>query len=173
MNAYHVNHITSSPHYPQSNDGLAEMYVQIVKSLFDKAIEEGEDLFKCLMIYCNTPLSGSVQSQMQILQSRSTRSVLTMSNAARQQLGLQPEKLRTVNKYQDAISKWWYPATITSLFAQPRSYSITTREGVTYRKTHTHVTPYQPQSQKSEDEHCEMQTLKANCKQSNSVDNKK
>ena len=36
MNAYHVNHITSSPQYPQSN-GCAEKYVQIVKSLFYKA----------------------------------------------------------------------------------------------------------------------------------------
>ena len=60
MNAYRVNHISSSPHFPQSN-GLAEKCVQIVKSLFHKAKEEGKDLFKHLMIYHNTPLSGSLQ----------------------------------------------------------------------------------------------------------------
>ena len=168
MNAYHVNHITSSPHYPQPNR-LPEKYAQIVKGLFHKAKEEGKDLFKCLMIYHNTPLSGSLQSLMQILQSRSTSSHLPMSNAGRQQLGLQPEKLRTVNKnehlpsdnlhigqdviYQDVTSKWWYPATITSLCEQPRSCNITTREGITYRKTQTHLKSYQPQSKKLEDEH--------------------
>ena len=96
MNTYHVNHIKSSPYYPQSN-GLAEKYVQIVKSLFCKA-KKGKDLFKCLMIYHNTPLSGSLQSPLQILQSRSARSDLPMSNTARQELGLWPEKLRNVNK---------------------------------------------------------------------------
>ena len=50
------------------------------------------------MIYHSTPLSGSLQSLMQILQSRCSRSDLPMSNAARQQLGLQPERLRTVYK---------------------------------------------------------------------------
>ena len=97
MYAYHVTHITSSPHYPQSN-GLAEKYIQIVKSLFYKAKEEGKDLFKCLMIYCNTPLSGSLQSLMQIMQSRCARSDIPMSNPARHPLGLQFEKLRTVYK---------------------------------------------------------------------------
>ena len=56
MKEYHVNHITSLPHYPQSN-GLAEKYVQIIKNLFYKVKEEGQDLHKCLMIYRNTPLS--------------------------------------------------------------------------------------------------------------------
>ena len=42
MQSYSVNHITSSLDYPQSNS-LAEKYVQIVKSLFYKANEEGKD----------------------------------------------------------------------------------------------------------------------------------
>ena len=63
---YQVNHITSSPHYPQSND-LAEKYIQIVKNLFHKAKEEGQDLHKCLMVYRSTPLSSQLQSPMQIL----------------------------------------------------------------------------------------------------------
>ena len=76
----------------------------IVKSLFYKAKEEGKDLFKCLMIYCSTLLSCSLQSLMKILQSRRARSDLPMSNADRQQLVLQPEKLRNVNKNQHFTS---------------------------------------------------------------------
>ena len=40
MQSDSVNHITNSLHYPQSNV-LAEKFVQIVKSLFYKAKEEG------------------------------------------------------------------------------------------------------------------------------------
>ena len=72
MKEYGVNHITSSPHYPQSN-ALAEKFVQIVKNLFHKPKEEGKDMFECLMMYHNTPLSISSQTPMQILQSRSAR----------------------------------------------------------------------------------------------------
>ena len=53
MKEYSVNHITSSPHYLQSN-GLMEKHVQIVKNLFYKVQEEGTDLNKSLMIYRNT-----------------------------------------------------------------------------------------------------------------------
>ena len=143
MQEYGVNHITSSPHYAQSN-GLAEKYVQIVKNLFHRAKEEGKDMFKCLMIYHNTPLSSNLQSPMQILQSRSARSNLPMSNVARHHLGLNPDELRSKNKneqlpshdiylyqyviYQDSSSKQRQPATITKLCKEPRSYIITTKK---------------------------------------------
>ena len=94
MKEYGGNHFTSSPHYPQPN-GLAEKLVKIVKNLFHKAKEEGKDLFKCLMVYHSTPLTSSLQSSMQILQSRSARSDLPMSNAAKKQLGLDPELFRS------------------------------------------------------------------------------
>ena len=74
MAKYHVNYITSSPHYLQSNQ-LAEKFVQIVKNLFYKAKEEGTDPFKSLMSYCITPLWSSLQSLMQILQSRSASQI--------------------------------------------------------------------------------------------------
>ena len=82
MKEYMVNHIMRSPHYPQSN-GLVEKFVQIVKNLFYKAKEEGVDINKYLMIYCNTPLACTSKSPMQMLQQRSARSHLPMSNAAR------------------------------------------------------------------------------------------
>ena len=162
MSEYHINHITSSPHYPQSN-GLTEKYVQIVKNLFYKAKEEGKDLYYSLMVYCNTPLSSKLQSPMQILTSRSARSDLPMSNVARKQKGLDCEQLRTKYKneqlplhdlhldqavmYQDPSDKRWYPATITRLCQEPRSYLITTKQGVQYRKTQTHLKPYHLQGE--------------------------
>ena len=103
MREYNVNHITSSPHYPQSN-GLAKKFVQLVKNLFYKAKEEGKDLFKCLMVYCNTPLSNSLCSPMQILASRCARSNLPISNAARKQLGLDCKDLRTKYKNEHLLS---------------------------------------------------------------------
>ena len=157
MKEYNINHITSSPHYQQSN-GLAQKYVQIVKNLFYKAKEEGKGLYKCLMVYCNTPLSNSLNSPMQILTSRSARSSLPMSYAARKQNGLDCEDFRTHCKnehlpihdlhlheavlYQDPASKRWYPATITKLCQKPRSYIITTKQGVQYRKTQAHLMSY-------------------------------
>ena len=141
MTDYSVNHITGSPHYPQSN-GLAEKYVQIVKNLFYKAQEEGTDLYTSLMIYRNILLSNKLQSPMQILQSWTSRTQLPMSNVARAQQGLGSEQLRVNSKnehllthdfhigqsvmYLNPVNRGWYPATITSLCQEPKSYKIRT-----------------------------------------------
>ena len=167
MKDYNINHIASSPHYLQTN-GLAEKYVQIVRNLFCKAKEEGKELFKSLMVYHNTSLSNSLFSPMQILTSRSARSSLPMSHAAGKQKGLDCEHLRTHCKnehlpshdlhlnqavmYQDPASKRWYPATITKLCQEPRSYIITTKQGVQYRKTQAHLKSYKPQENTRENE---------------------
>ena len=150
MTDYSVNHITSSPHYPLSND-LAEKYVQIVKNLFYKAQEGGTDLYKSLMICSNTPLSNKLQSPMQIPQSQNClEPQLPMSIAAKAQQGLSSEQLRGNSKnkhlpthdfhigqsvmYLNPVNRRWYPATITSLCQEPRSYKIRTEDGIIYRK---------------------------------------
>ena len=58
MKEYTVNHITSSLQYPHSN-GLAEKFVHIVKNLVHKVKDEGTDIYKCLMIYHNTPIEST------------------------------------------------------------------------------------------------------------------
>ena len=141
MTEYSVNHITSSPHYPQSK-GLAKKYVQMVKNLFYKAKEEGTALYKSLMIYRNTPLSHKLQSIMQILQSRTARTQLLVSSTARRQQGLGSYQLRVTNKMEhlpthnyhigqsvmdlNPINKRCYPARIRGLCQKPRSYKIET-----------------------------------------------
>ena len=76
--------------------------------------------------------------------------------------------------FQDVTSKWWYPATITCLCVQPRSYNITTRDSVTFRKIQAHLKLYQSQCEKTEDEHSDsdMQTLKVNYKQFDNIKSK-
>ena len=139
MKEYAVNHITSSPHYTRSN-GLAEKFVQIVKNLFHKATDEGADIDKYLMIYHNTPFASTSKSPMQMLQQRSARSQLPMSNAARRRLGIVAEQQSSKNQHlpshdfhigqdvmcQSPITKRWFPATIKALCPEPRSYQIET-----------------------------------------------
>ena len=166
MKEYAVNHITSSPHYPQSN-GLAEKFLQIVKSLFYKVKDEGTDIYKCLMIYCNTPIQSTSKSPMQMLQQRSARSQLPMLNAAWRQLGIAVEQT-TTNKNQhlpshdlhigqevmnqDSITKRWFAATIKALCPEPRSYQILTTKGVIYRRTQNHLKPYKSHQKTHKDE---------------------
>ena len=87
MQSMSVNHITSSPHYPQSN-GLVEKFVGIFKNLFHKAKEEGQSPYTALMVYRNTLLNGTLQSPMQILQGRQACTDLPLLHAAKVKIGI-------------------------------------------------------------------------------------
>ena len=56
--------------------------------------------------------------------------------------------------YQDSASKCWYPAVIESLCPEPRSYKITTRDVITYRKTQVYLKPYTPQNKNLQSNQC-------------------
>ena len=142
-----------------------------MKNAFYKAQEEGVDLYKSLMIYRNTPLSSQLQSPMEILHSPTARSQLPMSNVARMQYRMGPEQLRMKSKNeqlpthdlhigqsgmcQDPVTKRWYPAIISSLYQEPRSYKIRTRDGIIYRKMQNHLKPYHPQHNKDKINNCD------------------
>ncbi|XP_046557148.1 uncharacterized protein K02A2.6-like [Haliotis rubra] len=66
---WNIEHITSSPLYPQAN-GLAEKSVQTVKRLLLKAKQSGGDPYWSLLAYRNTPLSEMGSSPAQLLMSR-------------------------------------------------------------------------------------------------------
>ena len=167
MKEYAVNHIMSSLHYPQSN-GLAEKFVQIVKNLFYKANKEGVDINKYLMIYCNTPLACTSKSPMQLLQQRSARSQLPMSNVARRRLGIVAEQPPKKNQHlpshdfhigqdvmcQSPITKKWFPVKIKELCLEPRSYQVEMLEGIVYRRTQNHLKPFTPSEGTQINEQC-------------------
>ena len=73
-------HVTSSPHYPQSN-GKAESAVKTAKMLLWKAKVDGSDPLKAILEWRNTPTKGLKSSPVQRLMSRRTNKLLPMRNS--------------------------------------------------------------------------------------------
>ena len=166
MQSMSVNHLTSSSNYPQSN-GLAEKFVGIIKNLFHKAKEEGQSPYTALMVCRNTPLNGTLQSLMQILQGRQACTDLPLLHAAKVQMGINHASPLTAEivcvkdklfsspthdipigqnvMYREPNNKRWYPATVIQQLPEKRSYLIRTNDNVVYRKMQVHLKPYIPE----------------------------
>ena len=63
---YRIHHITSSPHYPQSNQ-FAEALVGIFKKLMEKSVKDGKPWNYGLLEYRVTPMSGNISSPLEAL----------------------------------------------------------------------------------------------------------
>jgi hypothetical protein len=91
-------HVTTSPHYPQSN-GLAEESVQIGKSLMDKAKADKTDPYFSLLEYCNTPVDN-FKSPAQLLMSCRLCSILPSTNQQ-----LQPEVVSYKEMHETRVQR--------------------------------------------------------------------
>ena len=70
-----ITHVTSSPHYAQSN-GKAENAVKTLKLLFAKAKQSGESEYMALLDWRNTPSEGMSTSPAQRLMGRRCKTLL-------------------------------------------------------------------------------------------------
>ena len=98
-------HITSSPCYPESNDGI-ERAVQTAKLSMKKTKDSGEDCYLSLLNQHNTPRDDVLGSSAQRLMSRRTKTKLPITDEQ-----LQPKPIKTtvvrerIQQYRDQQAK--------------------------------------------------------------------
>ena len=160
-----------STHFYQSN-GLAEEYVQLVKSLISKAKETDENPHFDMMWYRNIPPGNGLQSPVEPLCARKARSNLPMSHASKMQVeqaaGSTPQIDRqqakavkhtsknevqatrillpasTHGMYKTTPSNLWHPDIITDMLQDSRSFIITAPDGATNRYARLHLESFKP-----------------------------
>ena len=119
------------------------------------------------MVYRNTPLNGTLQSPMQILQGRQACTDLPLFHAAKVQMGINhtpkptaeilcvKDKLLSLPTHDIPISQnviTGNPMTkdgiqqlLSNGYPEKRSYLNRTNDNVVYRKTQVHLKPYTPE----------------------------
>ena len=153
---YNFNHLTSSPHYPQSN-GFAERMVGIVKKTMKKCADAGEDPELAFLFLRTTPVASNLPSPAELLFDRPIRSTLPSvtkynhkDERTKEILQQRQEKQK---QYFDVGTKsltplspgapvmlqsekdlTWQPATVVTPTKEPRSYIVQDTTGTRYRR---------------------------------------
>ena len=175
MRSYSVEHITSSPRYPQSN-GLVERMVQTVKRL----LKRSRDPHLALLSYRSTPLPWCNLSPSELLMGRRLRT--TLPQTTRQLIPLWPylsefkqadlqhkertkedfdrrHRVRDLPDLSDDQEVWVstpdgpVPGTVVSPARTPRSYVVETRAGEVRRnRRQLRVVPEQEHQDRSSEQ---------------------
>ena len=159
LSFYQVGHVTSSPHYPQSN-GFAEALVGITKKLMEKSVKEGKPWNYGLLQYRTTPISSTLPSPLEMLTGRKPHSSLpqlpssighnidtsrihqellrrqpTTSTGAMDLEPGQPVFVKEVN------GNVWRTATVDQPAAEPDSYWVRFPDDFILRRTRSMIKP--------------------------------
>ncbi len=162
-NSYGFEHVTSSPHYPQSN-GFIERLVGTVKKIFTKCRETGLDPHLALLNYRATPLGPNLPSPAELLLGRKVKTLLlsrpppTSSDTREALTKIKEDMARRYNtkarelpplhsgqavRARNHVTGTWEPAEVTGATSHPRSYIIETDDG-RYRRNRRDLRPSTP-----------------------------
>jgi hypothetical protein len=165
--AYGFQHITSSPRYPQSN-GYVERMIQVVKNTMKKCADTKQDLQLALLSLRTTPISGTLPSPAELLNSRQMKSTLPLvsKHSSKDELSTEELKKRqnTQKVYydrgtrelpplksgqtvmvQDLPNLRWKPGTVVSPTKEPRSYIVQDTNGARYWRNRKYIRQLPPQ----------------------------
>ena len=146
-------HVTSSPHYPQSN-GHVERAIQTVKRTLTKVKESNGDLHLALLSLRTTPVDTNLPSPAELLQGRKMRNTLPdkSSSLSPLQTDTYEKLIARQNKQKEYFdcrgvrelpplqtgekvltyehnTGLWGPATVVEKCQEPRSYLLQTPNG--------------------------------------------
>lgn len=159
-------HVTSSPRHPKAN-GKAESAVKIAKNICKRASRAGEDPWRAILLWRNTPTVGMDSSPAQRLMARRLKTPLPVADSLLEPSVVSgvPEKIQskrqTAKRYYDRSAKdlpklqvgqgvrmkplpgdrtgRWRPGVCLQQVA-PRSYLVKV-EGATYRRNRVDLRP--------------------------------
>lgn len=159
--AWDIKHVTSSPHYPQSN-GMAEKHVGVAKNILRKAARSGSDPYIGLLEYRATPKPDGIPSPAEVLMGRKLTTLLPYKENESRQEDEMLQKLKAraeeMKRRHDKGAKDlsvlqpgqcvrvkteqkdnWIPAVVKQkLPGVPRSYELQTSKGV-IRRNRRHI----------------------------------
>ena len=158
---YQVDHVTSSPHYPQSN-GFAEALVGITKKLMEKSVKEGKPWNYGLLQYRTTPISSTLPSPLEMLTGRRPCSTLPQlpssigrnmetSRICQELLRRQPNNSTSTGTMdlepgqpvfvKEVNGNIWRTATVDQPAAEPDSYWVRFPDNSILRRTRSMIKP--------------------------------
>ena len=161
LSFYQVDHITSSPHYPQSN-GFAEALVGITKKLMEKSVKERKLWNYGLLQYRTTPISSTLPSPLEMLTGRRPCSSLLQlpssigknmdtSRIHQELLRRQPNNATSTGAMdlepgqpvfvKEVNGNIWRTATVDQPATEPHSYWVRFPDNSILRRTRSMIKP--------------------------------
>ena len=161
LSFYQVDHVTSSPHHPQSN-GFAEGLVGIAKKLMEKSVKEGKPWNYGLLQYRTTPISSTLPSPLEMLTGRKPHSSLPQlpssighnmdtSRICQELLRRQPNNTTSTGAMdlepgqpvfvKEVNGNVWRTATVDQPAAEPDSYWVRFPDDSILRRTRSMIKP--------------------------------